>query len=80
MLVDLSEFENRPVTEAEADFTVNRIAERDWDYPPAAIAVVAGEQAAHEMMLFRARLGGSHSRRQVFTSREDAVTWLATQR
>lgn len=81
MLVDLSEFENRPMTETQADATVTRILERDWNHPAAAIAfIVADEQAANEMILWRARLGGSKSRRQIFTSREHAVTWLATQR
>ena len=80
MLVDLSEFENQPMTEDEADTTVKRIQERDWDHPAAAIAfVVADEQAAHKFMEWRARLGGSRSHRQAFTSREDAVTWLAAQ-
>jgi hypothetical protein len=81
MLVDLSEFERIPMSETEADVTVKRIQERDWDHPAAAIAfVVANEQAAHDFMEWRARLGGSRSHRQAFTSRDDAVTWLATQR
>ncbi|HET8893592.1 MAG TPA: hypothetical protein VFM96_05805 [Gaiellaceae bacterium] len=81
MLVDLSEFESQPMTETEAETAIKRIQERDWDHPVAAIAfVVADEQAAHEFMQWRARLGGSRSHREVFTSRADADAWLATQR
>jgi hypothetical protein len=81
MLVDLTEFKNQPLSEAQAEVTVDRVQERDWNYPVAAIAfVIADEQAAQEMMEWRARLGGSQSRRKVFMSREDAVTWLATPR
>ena len=80
MLVDMSEFQSQPMTEDEAETTVKRIQERDWDHPAAAIAfVVADEQAAHEFVQWRARLGGSRSHRRAFTSRDDAVSWLATQ-
>jgi hypothetical protein len=53
------------------------ISQRDWIYPPRAVAVVAAdEEAAARQQLIRAHLGGSGSRREVFLSREEAVAWL----
>lgn len=80
ILVDLSKFATRRVSESQADATIDRILERDWDRPAAAIAFVVGDdQAARELMLWRARLGGSRSRREIFTTRDDAVAWLSAQ-
>ena len=81
ILVDMSELETWPVTESEVEATADRVQEREWDHPPAAIAYVArGEEVARELMLWRARFGGSRSHREVFASRADAASWLATQR
>ncbi len=56
------------------------VLRRDWLHPPRAIAfLVADAEAAHRAELWRAQLGGSQSRRRVFTRREDAEAWLATE-
>ena len=71
MLVDPSELATRPVTEAQVEATAERVVQRDWDYPVAAIAyVVVGEQAAHELKQWRARFGGSRSRRRRLFARK----------
>ena len=35
--------------------------------------------AVREAELWRAQLGGSHSRREIFRSRKDAEAWLASE-
>lgn len=60
--------------------TATTVLQRDWFHPPRAIAfVVADDDAVREAELWRAQLGGSHSRRKVFRSRDDAEAWLANE-
>jgi hypothetical protein len=77
MLVDVSALD----TSALGDDGLQRItepaAERDWYHPPAAVAIIApNEKTLADARAYRAHLGGSRSRRQVFKTRTDAVTWL----
>jgi hypothetical protein len=57
------------------------LAERDWEYPPLAVAVIAPDPATFEAMrLGQAHLGGTGFRRRAFLTREDALAWLAEKR
>jgi hypothetical protein len=50
---------------------------RDWEYPPAAVAIVAtGKPTYDHVQRYRAHTGGSRSNRRVFSSREEAIAWL----
>jgi hypothetical protein len=56
------------------------IVERDWTYPPRAVAIVARDARTLEAArAYRAYLGGSKSNRHVFTTRAEAVAWLDEQ-
>jgi hypothetical protein len=50
---------------------------RDWQYPPAAVAIIApGGPTYDHAQRYRAHTGGSRSNRRVFSTREEAVAWL----
>jgi len=56
------------------------VSVRDWMHPALAVALVAPSDAAFEAATrWRAHLGGTRSRREVFRTREDAVGWLGQQ-
>jgi hypothetical protein len=74
--LDLSELSDRDLEQIASD-----IVEREWDSPPRAVAIVAlNSETRSRMGEIVAHLGGSQSRRRVFTSREAAVAWLQEQR
>ena len=53
------------------------LAERDWRFPPRAVAIVASTRESSEgARMGIAFLGGSQSHRRLFTSRAEALTWL----
>lgn len=53
------------------------LAERDWTYPPQAVAIVAPQPGMYERAVFaRAHLGGSLVNREVFADRATAQLWL----
>jgi hypothetical protein len=77
LLVDLSRLDTSELTEDVLQGMSEPVVERDWHYPPAAVAIVAAdERTAGFARSYRAALGGSKSRRQVFETRADAVAWL----
>jgi hypothetical protein len=46
-------------------------------YPPAAIASIAPDDNGRRILMsYRAHLGGSKSKREVFGNREEALAWL----
>ena len=78
ILIDVTGAEISPDPQVVARVqAATSVLHRDWLRPPRAIAFVArDEDAARELELWRAQLGGSESRRAVFLSREDAEAWL----
>ncbi len=56
------------------------MAVRDWEFPPAAVAIIAPDDQTFEaVQAYRAHLGGSKSNRQLFRTRADAIAWLEDQ-
>ena len=81
MLVDISALDTTALAVSGLERLAGPILERDWHYPPAAVAIVAGDGRAYDDALtYRAHLGGSRSNRQVFADRGEALTWLEAQR
>jgi hypothetical protein len=69
------------VHEAVIEAAARPVSRRDFERPPRALAFVAAdEKGASDLRLWRAHLGGSKSRRRIFTSREDALDWLREKR
>ena len=74
--LDLSGLSDHELEETAAD-----VVERDWYAPPRGVAIVVLDTQTHvREREIVAHLGGSRSRRRVFTSREAAVAWLRGQR
>lgn len=69
------------LSDTELEETAVDVVERDWNSLPRAVAIVAPDPQTHarERQIV-AHLGGSRSRRRIFTSREAAVAWLREQR
>jgi hypothetical protein len=77
MLVDLSALDTSALGDDDLQGITEPVAERDWYHPPAAVAIIApNEKTLADARAYRAHLGGSRSRRQVFKTRTEAVTWL----
>jgi hypothetical protein len=77
MLVDCSELDTSALTDREVEALSEPMVERDWYYPPAAVAIVASDERTFAAMrAYRAHLGGSRSNRHLFRSRAEAVEWL----
>jgi hypothetical protein len=56
------------------------LVERDWEFPPRAVAIVAPGPIFERAVLARAHLGGSLLNRRVFSDIEDAREWLSQHR
>ena len=81
ILVDASALDAAPLAGPGLEAASHSVAERDWEHPPLAVAIlVANRQAAEIFKHWRAYLGGSQSRRRVFTSRAEALAWLAAEK
>ena len=77
MLVDVSALDASDATPDRLQALSEPIIERDWSYPPAAVAIVAPDpQTLAAARAYRASIGGSKSNRQVFTTRAEALAWL----
>ena len=81
ILFENSQLDMSALSESDVEWITAEIAQRDWDVPPRAVAIVAPNLdafigARHVV----AHLGGSQSRRRVFTSRSAAIAWLREQR
>jgi hypothetical protein len=81
VLVDVSALDTSQLSDDELQALSAPMIERDFEYPPLAIAIVAANESTFATAIHhRAYLGGSKSRRDVFASREDALLWLESQR
>jgi hypothetical protein len=77
MLVDVAELVYDGISADELQALSTPQMMRDWQYPPAAVAIVTpGGPAFDHVQRYRAHTGGSRSNREVFDRREDAVAWL----
>ena len=81
ILFENSDLDLSGLSDAELEETAIDVIERDWDASPRAVAIVAPDPQTHarERQIV-AHLGGSRSRRRIFTSGEAAVAWLRDQR
>ena len=81
MLVDLRALDTAGLSGEAVQILSESMAERDWLYPPAAVALVAPDEGTYDAVrLYRAHLGGSRSNRHLLSGRADAVAWLTEQR
>jgi hypothetical protein len=81
ILVDLSALNTSGLSAEEMRAMADSVSGRDWEFPAAAIALVApSARTFDDAMLYRAHVGGSKSGREVFRSREEALAWLRERR
>lgn len=80
LLVDCSALDTAELTDGVLQSLSEPMAERDWRYPPAAVALIAPDEQTYEALRsYRAHLGGARSNRHLFTSRAEALAWLEQQ-
>jgi hypothetical protein len=81
ILVDASALDTSQLAAEGLQAASHPMVERDWNYPPLAVAVIAPDpRTFKDLVLARAHLGGSSSQRRLFVSRDDALDWLNQQR
>ena len=81
ILFENSHLDLSGLSDTELQQTAIDVIERDWEASPRAVAIIATDPQTHEREReIVAHLGGSRSRRRIFTSREAAVAWLREQR
>jgi len=81
ILVDVSGLDTSRLDEDELFTGVGPVVERDSVAPPRAVAIVAADAETFTKAIhYRAHLGGSSSRRRVFTDRAEALAWLQGER
>jgi hypothetical protein len=81
ILVDVAGLEYAGISAEELQALSEPTVMRDWQYRPAAMAIVApGGSTYDHVQRYRAHVGGSRSNRRVFSSRAEAVAWLEEQR
>jgi hypothetical protein len=65
-------------SEGQVQSLTEHMVERDWNYAPSAVALIApNEETFSAVRAYRAHLGGSKSNRH--PSRAEAVAWLEDQ-
>ena len=80
VLADLSGLDTSGLTQDTLRALSEPLIERDWHYPPAAVAIIAVDPRTLEAVrAYRAHLGGSKSKRHIFTTRAEALAWLQEQ-
>jgi hypothetical protein len=73
----VSALETAELSDDQVEAISGMMVERDWEYPPAAIALIAPDDNGRRILMsYRAHLGGSKSKREVFGNREEALAWL----
>jgi hypothetical protein len=77
ILVEQSELDLSQCSSEAIEQIALSLAERDWRFPPRAVAIVASTRESFEgARMGIAFLGGSQSHRRLFTSRAEALAWL----
>jgi hypothetical protein len=82
ILVDHSALDLTPLSNGDVPKATDALLERDWNFPPKAVAIVA-PPTPHALEF--AERGVAHMSvlqrpRRVFRSRDEALTWLREQR
>jgi hypothetical protein len=81
ILVDVTALDASGLTEESLLDASERVLLRDWSARPLAVAIFAPNPATFATAaLYRAHLGGTRSRRRVFTSATAASDWLRDQK
>lgn len=80
LLYELSGLDMSQLSDRELEQVTAAVMDRDWISQPRAVAVVVAGKTVEVARIAIAHLGGSSSGRRLFTSRDDAVAWLATMR
>ena len=81
ILVDVTRLDTSRLDEDELFTGVGPVVERDSFAPPRAVAIVTSDaETFAKAVHYRAHLGGSSSRRRVFTDRDEALAWLREER
>jgi len=81
MIVDVAGLEYDGISTEELQTLSKPQLLRDWQYPPAAVAIVAAAEPTYDhVQRYSAHTGGSRSNRRVFSSREEAVAWLESKK
>jgi hypothetical protein len=78
LLYELSGLDMSQLSDRELEQVTATVMERDWILQPRAVAIVVAGKTIEAARIAIAHLGGSSSGRRLFTSRDDAVAWLAT--
>jgi hypothetical protein len=77
MLVDTAGLESDGISADELQTLSAPQVMRDWQYPPAAVAIITPTGPTYDhAQRYRAHTGGSRSNRRVFSSRAEAIAWL----
>jgi hypothetical protein len=80
ILVDVAGLEYDGISAEELQALSEPTVIRDWQYRPAAMAIVApGRPTYDHVQRYRAHVGGSRSNRRVFSDTAEAVAWLDEQ-
>jgi len=70
ILVDCAALNTIGLSNQDLQSFSEHMAVRDWDFPPAAVAIIApDDQTFDAVQAYRAHLGGSKSNRQLFRTR-----------
>jgi len=81
ILVDVTRLDTSRLDQDELFTGVGPVVERDSFAPPRAVAIVTSDaETFAKAVHYRAHLGGSASRRRVFTDRDEALAWLEEER
>jgi len=81
ILYDFTALDMSGLSDRDLERITDAVMERDWTFPPRAIAIVADAGSTFEAARIAiAHLGGSKSGRQLFHAYDDAVAWLSGQR
>jgi hypothetical protein len=82
MLVDISAVDTPLTSEQDTEEATQAALERDWNFPPRAVAIVVSTPHFYELTgRGVAHMGGIlEAPREVFYSREEALAWLREQK
>src|SRR3954453_3268265 len=81
ILVDVSALDVSGLDSTALAVATEPVVERDWFARPLAVAIVAPDENTFARAAeYRAYVGGSRSKRRVFSSEEEAHAWLREQR
>jgi hypothetical protein len=80
IVADCSALDTSGLSDEEVQSLSEQMVERDWNYAPSAVAIIApDEQTFSAVRAYRAHVGGSRSNRHLFSSRAEAIAWLEDQ-